>query len=100
METIKLTRENLKPRPDMGEDWYEWEGCDAKANIEVDDVNLFVTGDIKTGGGFIDTEGGFIYTSGGDIETKGGQIDTGIGFIRSLGLAVQLGSSPGGPFNV
>jgi hypothetical protein len=37
VETIKLERENLKPRPDMGENWYEWGGCDTKANIEVVD---------------------------------------------------------------
>jgi hypothetical protein len=82
METIRLTKKNLNPRPDIGKDWYEWEGCDTKAHIEIDEgINLCVTGYTNTNGGRIYTDGGNIktygriYTNGGNIETGGGNIE-------------------------
>jgi hypothetical protein len=98
MKTIKLTRENLKPRPDLGEDWYEWEGCDTRANIEIDEgISLYVTGYIETNGGCIftdgdvnikgwriETDGGCIYTDG-DVKTNGGCIITNDGCIFTDG---------------
>jgi hypothetical protein len=86
MKTIKLTRENLKPRPDMGEDWYEWEGCDTEADIIVDaGIDLFVTGNIYTHGGDINTFGGAIHTGGAHIITEGGRIETDDGDIYTEG---------------
>ena len=60
MQTITLKKEDLKHRPDMGEDWYEWAGGTVEGNIRWEEFNVIITRR-----GYLDC-GGYLYC-GGDL---------------------------------
>jgi len=70
-ECLVLKKEDLKERPDMGENWYEWDGQGDGRDVVFDERFNVVISKGKT----IDTKGGFLYTRGGHIDTRGGFID-------------------------
>ena len=77
MKTLWITREELEPRPDIGEDWYEWEGCYEEANIVLPGCNVILAehGHINTGGES-STRAGESSIRSGQTWTRSGETST------------------------
>lgn len=81
MKTIDLSWEDLKPREDLGEDWYEWGGIDEEANVYLPGCRV-----VLSVGALIDTGGGYLDTGGGDLRTGGGYLRCGTLYWRRMDM--------------